>query len=143
MSTDSLSVFKQCSTCKSTKPHSEFYRSRANKDRLSYTCKECTHKREKLWREQNPDMHRRKKRRWRDANRQQERDRHKQQRERFPEKQKARRAAHYALTTNRLVMPDQCESCGKDTKLTMHHYRGYEEEHWLAVEFLCGDCHVS
>lgn len=60
----------------------------------------------------------------------------------------AQRLAHHAvgraLRSGRLVRPEVCERCGKiptTRGLHAHHYKGYELEHVLDVQWLCGSCH--
>jgi hypothetical protein len=41
-----------------------------------------------------------------------------------------------------IAKPDTCRSCGdKVLRLEGHHYLGYEESHWLDVQWLCHTCH--
>jgi hypothetical protein len=55
---------KRCSTCKETKPVSEFSRNRNSKDGLQNNCKECARGYISKWQETNPDYFREAARRW-------------------------------------------------------------------------------
>jgi CRISPR/Cas system Type II protein with McrA/HNH and RuvC-like nuclease domain len=59
---------KKCSTCKFYKPKSKFYycTSISNKDKLSSNCKECTRKKVKEWKKNNPEKVQRQKREYRE-----------------------------------------------------------------------------
>lgn len=62
-------------------------------------------------------------------------------------KHRARLAVGQALKNGRLVRPPTCEANGKygdkclGGPLTAHHHKGYAQEHWLDVEWLCTECH--
>lgn len=45
---------KSCSLCKTTKPFSEFHRSKDNRDGLTYICKECAKAKTRQWAKANP-----------------------------------------------------------------------------------------
>jgi len=57
------------------------------------------------------------------------------------------RCVHRAIRKGTLVRPVICEDCGEEfpllgkTKLTAHHYLGYEEIHYLDIQWLCRKCH--
>jgi hypothetical protein len=155
-----MSALKKCLKCGMTKPRSEFNKDKQKKDGLRPSCRSCRrienqrdykrHKETRLrknkeWRQRNPERAATIGIRWKKenperwaailarANRRRE--------EKHPLKKRARRKANYAVKIGKLVRPDGCESCGEKAKTTMHHYLGYEEDHWLDVIFLCGDCH--
>ena len=57
------------------------------------------------------------------------------------------RAVHNAIRKGTLIRPSKCENCGNEfplkgrEKLTAHHWKGYEEEFYLDIVWLCVDCH--
>ena len=59
---------KCCSTCKETKPVSEFYKARCNKDGLTYECKMCSKKKGRKYYENNREKIAERQRRYREAN---------------------------------------------------------------------------
>jgi hypothetical protein len=56
-----------------------------------------------------------------------------------PEVIKARAAVATALHADRLSRPSACR-CGA-LRVEAHHHRGYREEHWLDIVWLCSACH--
>ena len=60
---------------------------------------------------------------------------------------KAHYYVHNAIRDGKLVRPEFCEKCGiedwgkKRTMIESHHYKGYEAEYWLTVQWLCTNCH--
>jgi hypothetical protein len=55
------------------------------------------------------------------------------------------RASHLmrrALGNGKLVRPDTCQRCGRRGRIEGHHFRGYEDEHALSIEWVCRSCHV-
>jgi hypothetical protein len=60
-----------------------------------------------------------------------------------PLNRKARGAVSSALNSGRLIKPLRCEICGCVEKLEAHHYKGYEKEHWLDVQWLCHEDHLK
>ena len=58
-------------------------------------------------------------------------------------------ATHKAIRKGMLVRPRICEICGEEfplkgkNKLQAHHYFGYEEKHWLDIQWLCDKCHKA
>lgn len=59
---------KRCSTCKETKPASEFYKNRSTKDGLAYECKMCVYDYSRRYCEANKEKVAEYKRRYRKAN---------------------------------------------------------------------------
>lgn len=53
----------------------------------------------------------------------------------------AHAAVYKAVQSGKLIKPNRCELCGKEAPLEGHHYRGYEKEFWLVVQWLCALCH--
>lgn len=62
-------------------------------------------------------------------------------------KKKARYYIHNAVRDGKLIKPKNCKKCGikdwgeKRSMIEAHHYKGYEPEFWLVVEWLCTNCH--
>jgi hypothetical protein len=60
---------------------------------------------------------------------------------------KARYAVSNAVRDGKLHRPNKCQKCNKRdwgikrSMIEAHHYKGYEPENWLVVEWLCTDCH--
>lgn len=57
----------------------------------------------------------------------------------------ARRAVHNAVRRGALTKKP-CLRCGFDEDARLieaHHYRGYDREHWLDVQWLCSRCHAE
>jgi len=48
---------KTCSKCKTTKPLTEFNKTKSNKDGLSFYCKVCNRKTSRQYREKNKDLY--------------------------------------------------------------------------------------
>jgi len=85
---------------------------------------------------------RQKKREWFEKNMHKVREGVKRSQRKNPHKVAARRAVHKALRKGILKKPERCEVCGKKTKnLDGHHYKGYEPENWLSVQWICEKCH--
>jgi hypothetical protein len=57
------------------------------------------------------------------------------------EKMRAHHAVRCAVKSGKLVRPEICSSCRRPCKAQAHHHKGYQEEHWLEVEWLCAKCH--
>jgi hypothetical protein len=60
-----------------------------------------------------------------------------------PLNRKARGAVSSALNTGRLIKPERCDVCNKKEKLQAHHWKGYEKEFWLDVQWLCHSDHLK
>lgn len=56
-------------------------------------------------------------------------------------REKARYKVAYAIKTGAVVRPDSCSGCGVVGKPQAHHYKGYEQEHWFDIKWLCRKCH--
>lgn len=105
---------KTCSSCKTSKPQSEFFADKAKKDGRASTCKDCSRERAKRWAQENRErynqtsrerdhrkweQHKAAKKAWRDANRESLNARNKAWRNENPEKQKL--AVDRWMATNR------------------------------------------
>lgn len=62
--------------------------------------------------------------------------------EKNPFKIQARNAVKSALRSGLLVKPNLCDECQESHKLAAHH-KGYEEDVWLVVTWLCTLCHAN
>lgn len=58
------------------------------------------------------------------------------------EARRARDAVAQAIRDGVLLRPSSCTRCPNAGPVQAHHFMGYEERHWLAVLWLCRDCHV-
>jgi hypothetical protein len=59
-------------------------------------------------------------------------------------KEKARAVYYHAIRTGKLVRPQSCEKCwSTGKKIHGHHYKGYQKENALEVQWLCPPCHVT
>lgn len=64
-------------------------------------------------------------------------------RAKHPEREQARSAVNNALAAGTKRKPKHCCSCGSQHKgpIEAHHWKGYEEEFWLDILWLCKPCH--
>ena len=70
---------------------------------------------------------------------------------RYQEMDENVKKAHYAITNairdKKLIRATHCQQCGimdwgdKRSMIEAHHYKGYEPNHWLDVQWLCVPCH--
>lgn len=63
------------------------------------------------------------------------------QRKKFPEKYAAVSAVNYAVKTGKLVKPDYCQFCSRQSTRLEGHHRDYSKQ--LDVLWLCPPCHSS
>lgn len=63
--------------------------------------------------------------------------------ESHPLQRKARSAISNALRLGKIIKPIKCQACGCVEKLEAHHWKGYEKEHWLDVQWLCHKHHLE
>lgn len=60
---------------------------------------------------------------------------------------KARYYIHNAIRDGKIKRSEYCEKCGtkdwgiKRSMIEAHHYKGYEPQNWLSVQWLCTNCH--
>mgnify|MGYP001187615889 CR=1 FL=1 len=60
---------------------------------------------------------------------------------------KARYYVHNAIRDGKLIKPNYCSRCltkdwgKKRSMIESHHYKGYEPQNWLSVQWLCTNCH--
>ena len=55
-------------------------------------------------------------------------------------KEQARFAVHYAIRKG-ILTREPCVNCGSIISVQGHHHKGYGEEFWLDVIWLCRSCH--
>jgi hypothetical protein len=65
----------------------------------------------------------------------------KRRHEKHPLERKARSAISNAIRLGKITKPTRCQICGCETKLEAHHWKGYDKEHWLDVQWLCRTDH--
>lgn len=65
--------------------------------------------------------------------------------ERFPERDKARKAVDYAIRSGKIIKPTICPECGAEPtsrNMHFHHTEDYSlEENWLIGVWVCRKCH--
>lgn len=61
----------------------------------------------------------------------------------YRQKRRARSAVRRAVLKGELEKPDRCPRCGREVRLQAHHLNGYDKEHQLDVEWMCGKCHYA
>jgi len=57
------------------------------------------------------------------------------------EERAARRFLNAEIQRGNIIKPDACEACGTKANLRGHHHRGYDQQFWVDVVWLCGSCH--
>lgn len=60
-------------------------------------------------------------------------------RQRNRDKVRAHMAIRHEIEAGRMERPEKC-ACGAGP-VQAHHHMGYDQEHWLDVEWLCVPCH--
>jgi len=149
---------KTCTCCKQEKADSEYWNNREASDGLQSRCKECSRRVRREWgktddgkayqreyRRKNRDKINARKREnpWHRTEKGKVSNRKaylKVQREQ-PEKYKARYNLNNAVMLGKIERPTVCEKCGTSGMIQGHHHKGYAEEYWLDVEWLCASCH--
>jgi hypothetical protein len=63
------------------------------------------------------------------------------QRQKNKHKCNARQAVRWAVLAGTLIKPEGCQECGTVGRVQAHHHLGYEQPHWLHVQWLCRRCH--
>ena len=133
---------KKCSTCKTIRPLSEFYRSSRTKDGYRWQCKKCSRMARLVWyweengkkwlqnRKQSPTgkiSNSQDGKRWK---------------ARWPQKVKAHHAVAHAVITGHLlaVRTLLCIHC-LNPATQYHHSHGYSDAHKLDVVPVCDHCH--
>lgn len=150
---------KVCTKCGVEKLTSE-YNIRSDSGKLRNECKKCMIAKSKEWRSANIqhckdrdkkyyyehwDEKQLQRKRWIENNKDKHRLIVRKAISRFnaknPERIKAYRAVLNAIRSGRLIIPDKCEKCGKESNLEGHHHNGYDEENKLNLQWLCVKCH--
>lgn len=67
----------------------------------------------------------------------------KKRHEKHPMHRKARTAVSNALRLGKIIKPAVCQVCGCHEKLEAHHWKGYSQEYWLDVQWLCHSDHLK
>jgi hypothetical protein len=129
---------KVCKDCGAPKALEAFPRNVKAADGRANYCRECTNRRKRERREENPEVERAHKRRERRLH--PERARGHKERERVAKHAQvmAHAAVGRALGRGDLVRPDRCEWCGSDERLVGHH-EDYAKQ--LEVAWICDRCH--
>jgi hypothetical protein len=120
-------ITKKCSKCGVVKPTDSFpIAKRYRYERHSY-CKECTAEMHRESYKMNPSKFKDSVKRWESKN---------------PEKRKAHSAINRALRLGKIIRPRVCEICKMEKPdIVAHHWHGYDEEHYLDVQWMCHQCH--
>ncbi len=119
-------ICKPCSRCKEVKNILDFSVSNKQKGYRSSFCKDCTKEKNRLLYAKNPQKFHESNSRWAKKN---------------PQKRRAHEHLMYAIEHGHIYRPEFCSDCGKSCIPDGHHWRGYEPEHWLNVQWLCRSCH--
>lgn len=150
---------KKCTKCLSTKSVYEFH---TVNSRLTAKCKSCRNEENKIWRNNNPEKDRLRKKKWQEKNPdycinkyRQNKDKYKQRmaipefkerhnrsakawRARNPEKYKAQRMVGHAITAGKLKR-GPCTNCSNPK--SEGHHKDYSKP--LEVIWLCRQCHYN
>jgi hypothetical protein len=90
----------------------------------------------------HPEVNKAAVQRWWIRNREKQRAYTAEWRKKHPLQYRANVAVSKAVKRGDLVRPNLCSQCGKRCKPQAHHHKGYAEEFWLDVIWLCRPCHV-
>jgi len=100
-----MEQLKVCSTCKESKPRSEFYKNKSKKDGLHPQCKVCSKENAKNWYKANPERGKENAKNWREANPERKKENaknwYKANLERDKENKKAKQAKYKEINANR------------------------------------------
>lgn len=135
---------KTCAHCGEAKPRDQFNLNRRCRDGLDHRCKPCHRQASKVWqRGKGKAAHAEAVKAWSRRNPELRRAMDQRMRDKYPLHWRARRAVRAAVIDGRLVRPDACQRCSEIRPVQAHHWRGYEPEAWLDVEWLCTRCHKT
>ena len=119
---------KICTKCKKEKYKNQFSVSKIHSDKKYPRCKDCVNEEHKLSYKINPSKFRNAIKKWENNN---------------IHKKRAYRAVHRAIKNGKLIKPENCNKCNKTKKLDAHHWKGYNKENILDVQWLCRSCHKN
>lgn len=128
--------FKYCTKCNEEKSLDCFSKDKSRKGGLQVYCKVCA----KKYKQTEAVKAVQAKYKQTEAGKAAQRRGH----AKHPSERKARTKVNHAITAGRLVRPEKCSvvDC-ESTRVEAHHYLGYEEEHWLDVEWFCKKHHME
>lgn len=141
---------KTCPTCGEIKPVDMFHKSK--RDGIQNGCKACRNAHNRRWYKRGgkecykTPAAKATKSRWKKSKigKVLHRKSNKRHRQKWPEREKARKAINNAVRAKELPPATTCTclQCGSQAE-SRHHYLGYAEEHWLDVIELCNPCHTK
>ncbi len=146
---------KLCPVCKRYKDKNLFGKNKTNKDGLSYQCKLCKVKSNKIYKSNNKEkikisncLYRNKnkkeianyKKKWADRNRKRVNEKSKMMRLKHLNKVKARSILNRYVLKKIIIKPSICEMCKESRKCEGHHLN-YDKP--LLVIWLCKECHLK
>ena len=133
-------ILYQCGICKDFKPYEDFYKNKRTLLGITAECKKCHIKQSKELRDKDKTRERNREymERERKKNPQKFRERERNRIRPKDEKYKARRELNNAVKRGEIIKPNNCQICGKETRLTAHH-EDYSKP--LDVMWLCYKCH--
>ena len=148
---------KKCSICKKELPVSQFFKDRRYFNIYASRCKKCRNKincefrnsdkgkkyfREYIRKYRETDKYKKWQLNYQNKNREYAKlqQRFYRSLSKHQKKYQARWMTRGAIKRN-IIKKQPCQECGSINKIEAHHYLGYEEKHWLDVEWLCSECH--
>lgn len=134
---------KTCTTCKISKPKSEFGNHAISNDGLRYSCKPCSSSDNKAYHEANREKRNAAQAAWNLVHREEINANQRARRRMFPERMAAYKSARRAIKNGKLIkLP--CEACGTEESVHGHHenYSKPLEVTWLCIKHH-GERHVE
>ena len=131
-------MVKRCTKCLIEKGTHEFNADNQKRDGLRSHCKSCRSVSGALYRAANAEKVAESVKAWHSKNKSRVAKNMRAYHKREPVKSAARRKAYQAKINGRITVPDECEECGGQSPLDMHH-DDYSKP--LDVRFLCKPCH--
>jgi hypothetical protein len=141
-----VKVESRCVSCRLVKIASDFYQDKHSKSNggLSYSCKQCTLEKRKLYYDANSDAIIKRNAYYAKAHPENHRKHGRNQRAKQTKQEWAAwRALNTAVRRGEIVKPPRCTNCERQAKLHAHHHRGYGIKYRLDVVWLCVSCHHS
>jgi len=144
---------KVCTQCKEERLLSEYYTDRRTRDGKFTECKYCSVKRSteyirnhkeahnaacNKWYRNNAKKHLEDGRKWKKNNPEIVREIARRARKKHPERMRAYDAVKWAVKTRKLIRPEKCSKCNRESKVEAHH-EDYHKK--LDVIWLCRQCH--